>query len=69
MRSSHRSNRWAPASCPRTSDHAQLLIRTRNKGITSDRLEIEKMADKMLVVDYQPQGSLQALSDRLTDDL
>jgi hypothetical protein len=25
------------------------------------------MADKMLVLDHQPQGSLQALADRLTD--
>jgi hypothetical protein len=32
--------------------------------------EIEKMADKgILVVDHQPQGSLQALADRLADDL
>ena len=54
---------------PAAQPNAQLLIQRPNKGITSDRLEIEKMADKMLVVDYQPQGSLQALADRLTDDL
>ena len=69
MRSRRRSSRCAPASCPAAQPNAQLLIHRPNKGITSDRLEIEKMADKMLVVDYQPQGSLQALADRLTDDL
>ena len=56
-------------SCPAAQPNAQLLIQTRNKGLTSDRLQIEKMVDKMLVLDHQPQGSFQALADRLTDDL
>ena len=47
--------------------------RTRFLGTSSVTLparEIEKMVDNgMLVVDHQPQGSLQALADRLTDDL
>ena len=58
----------AEAELPRSSAQ-RAIVDPRNKGLTSDRLQIEKMADKMLVLDHQPQGSLQALADRLTDDL